>query len=758
MITKLIQYIGVFLIFLFCAISIFFALSIRDGIWGPEITERMKYTSFFEDRFYDIRMNLTLDETKRDDRIVLAAIDDESLTKLGRWPWSRTIWKDILARLDYFGAKVVAFDIFFTEPELACGTDVSPDKVIAQAVMDFQKNEEKRILIPYSLTDWEEDGIHLMDDYIWSAFVTGIDNSTAFKRRYLDKNIYPVKELLDSQVNLGFIGATPDQDGIFRTYEVVSKVFLKEGDENAKSEGYFLQSFSLAAYYLYTDNQISLEVVSLSGDKNDEHIDAILYTEDKEKSKKPPLHLNSLGQTKVRWSGPRNYYQEIPIHKILSAELDDKEMKKAFYNKLVFVGPTAYGAHDLRHTPVDHKLPGVFFHMNMTSMLLDGKFFVSGDDSTTYSWIILLSGTILILIVMLFGNAILDLIAINLIVVSFFLYDTFVLLPQGYEIKLFFCLLSPIACYSWTTFLNFYMASKEKKYIKGTFSRFVAPAIVDQMLDNPDKVKVGGEKKTITVFFSDVRDFTSISEKLTPEELSICLNQYMGRMTDILFENFGTLDKYIGDAIVAYWGAPLDVENHAYHAVKASLLMIDALPEVNERFKKQGFPQFSHGIGLNTGECSVGNMGSDKIFSYTALGDNMNLGARAEALCKYYGVQLNITEYTKDAIPEDLQKEFQFRILDKVRVKGKELPVVLWEVLDKEHIFTKDPEGLETYNEAFFAYQNKEFQRGVDLLTPLHEKYPQDKSTKRVLETCQNFLENPPAEDWDGVYTHTTKG
>ena len=188
-------------------------------------------------------------------------------------------------------------------------------------------------------------------------------------------------------------------------------------------------------------------------------------------------------------------------------------------------------------------------------------------------------------------------------------------------------------CYSWNTFLNFYLTNGEKSAIRGTFSSFVSPAVVDQMLDNPDMVKVGGERKNITVFFSDVRDFTSISEKLTPEELAHALNIYMGAMTDIIFQNQGTLDKYIGDAIVAFWALPLTLKIMLTTPVRRARKMIEKLPEVNERFKEEGLPLFKHGIGLNTGDCSVGNMGSDNIFQYTALGDNMNLGARLECPC-----------------------------------------------------------------------------------------------------------------------------
>jgi adenylate cyclase len=316
-----------------------------------------------------------------------------------------------------------------------------------------------------------------------------------------------------------------------------------------------------------------------------------------------------------------------------------------------------------------------------------------------------------------------------------------------------------VACYSWSTFLEFYATSKEKDQIRGTFSSFVAPAIVDQMLKNPELAKVGGEKKNITVFFSDIRDFTSISERLTPDELSTSLNQYMGVMTDIIFDNYGTLDKYIGDAIVAFWGAPVAMpsHDHAYHAIKSGIKMIEALPTVNERFKEQGFPELEHGIGLNTGDCSVGNMGSDKIFSYTALGDNMNLGARIESLCKFYGVQLNVSEYTIAALTEEQKTEFKYRMLDKVRVKGKELPVTIYEVFHSTHPFFLDEQAHNDYNLAFECYLAQNFKQAADIFRELARKYPQDKSSARMLNSCEEFIDFPPPPDWDGVFTHTSK-
>jgi adenylate cyclase len=395
--------------------------------------------------------------------------------------------------------------------------------------------------------------------------------------------------------------------------------------------------------------------------------------------------------------------------------------------------------------------------MNMVHMLLEGKFFVSDNESTKYSWILLAIGSTLIVGIMLLGHAILDFVAVNAIIFGFLYLDTFYFIPRGYNLRLFFCLFSVVFCYSWSTFLHFYQSNKEKKKIKGTFSRYLAPSIVNDLLKNPEKLRLGGEKKNITVFFSDVRDFTSISEKLTPEQLTLCLNKYMTMMTNTLFEHNGTLDKYIGDAMVAYWGAPVELENHSYWALKGAIAMIERLPAINEEFAREGFPTFKHGIGLNTGDCSVGNMGSNQIFSYTALGDNMNLGARLESLCKFYGVQLNVSEYTKNSLPSELAKEFTFRTLDKVKVKGKEKALTIYEVLHPSHHLYNDKETLALYEESFSLYLNMKFTEASVILEKLFNLYPEDKTFSRMRKTCHEFIEVPPPIGWDGTYTHLSK-
>lgn len=738
MLFRIFQYLGILAIITFSAISIFLSTNAREISTYTNQSFIYNYASFFEDRFYDLRMKLTLDREKKDDRLVLVAIDDQSLTKIGRWPWSRTQISKMVDKLHSYGAKVIAFDIFFSEPELACNAE-SPDTQLAQSLKNFQSTPGNKIILPYSVTKKEsrsiDEEVYFKDvpDQLLNFVMDAQQAEGSNLQEYLaEKKVFPIQVLSNTDVGIAHIEAEADADGVFRHYPVTANV----------SSMYF-PSFALQAYEMFSGDKVVMKIPS----------NEYGYIQ----TKKGILPVNYNGESKVRWLGGLDHFPTVSVWDLFQAKDNDPHMQQIFKDKLIFVGSTGYGANDLRNTPVDPILPGIIFHMNMVHMLLDGDFFASETDSIQLSWAMLLIGSILIVGIMYFEYAILDFFAVFTIMGGLFLLDTYYFIPRGHNARLFFCLFSVLSCYSWSTFLHFYESNKEKKKIKGTFSRYLAPSIVNELLKNPEKVRLGGEKKNITVFFSDVRDFTSISEKLTPEQLTLCLNKYMTMMTDTLFEHNGTLDKYIGDAMVAYWGAPVDLENHPYWAVKGALQMIERLPAINEEFKKDGFPQFKHGIGLNTGECSVGNMGSNQIFSYTALGDNMNLGARLESLCKFYGVQLNISEYTKNAIPADLQKEFTFRTLDKVKVKGKENAVTIYEVLHLTHHLINEKSALENYEAAFQMYLKLEFIEAAKIFKALHEKFPEDKSFKRMLEACQDYIEVPPAPNWDGSYTHKSK-
>jgi adenylate cyclase len=741
MLFRIFHYLGLFCIVAFSLISIFISSEYKTlSKDNPQSFKYISFISLLEERFFDARMKFSLKDNEVDNRLVFAAIDDQSLLKIGRFPWTRTEYVKLIKKLDTFGAKVIAFDIFFSEPELACNAE-SPDIALSNAFRDFQNKPGKKIILPYSVERldrgeaFDSNGKFKTppDSLLNFMLNTQVQNDKQnLEVLYASKNVFPIERLIDSEVGVAHIEAESDPDGFFRYYPLVANL-----------DGIYYPSFALMSYEYFTGDKPNVIIPSAEN----------AYVE----VKKGKIYVNSTGETKVNWLGGMDKFPTVSILDILTAKDSDKKMLEIFNNKLVFVGSRAFGAHDLRNTPVDSMLPGIIFHMNMVHMLLEGKFFIPEEESIRTSILILIISSALMIGIMLLGHAVIDIFAVTSLIVGLFYLDTFFLIPKGYNNKLFFCLYSVFTCYSWSTFLNFYQSNKEKKKIKGTFSRYLAPSIVNDLLKNPEKVKLGGEKKNITVFFSDVRDFTSISEKLTPEQLSLCLNKYMTMMTDTLFEHQGTLDKYIGDAMVAYWGAPVDLENHSYWAVKGAIQMIERLPAINQQFEKEGFPIFKHGIGLNTGECSVGNMGSNQIFSYTALGDNMNLGARLESLCKYYGVQLNISEYTKNAISPELQKEFTFRTLDKVKVKGKENAVTIYEVLHPGHPLYGQHETLEMHENAFQLYLKREFQEAQNTFKVLTDMHPEDKTFLRMFEASKIFFENPPPSDWDGSFTHKNK-
>jgi len=279
---------------------------------------------------------------------------------------------------------------------------------------------------------------------------------------------------------------------------------------------------------------------------------------------------------------------------------------------------------------------------------------------------------------------------------------------------------------------------------------FIALTLLNKQL-NPDKLKLGGEKLELSVLFSDIRGFTSISEKLKPEQLVSLLNEYLTEMTGIVLENKGLLDKYIGDAVMAVFGAPLHNDRHAYDACNAALEMMSRLKKLNEQWKERGIPVLDIGIGINTGEMVAGNMGSVERFDYTVMGDNVNLASRLEGLNKAYGTNIIISEYTKNKV----ENEFWFRSLDLVRVKGKKKAVEIFELLGSRKETCPIP-YMEEYNLFMKHYRLGEFKKAKDIVDKILEKHEQDKVVQLYRQRLDLLLENPPAH-WDGVYTFTTK-
>jgi len=750
--TRLIRYFGLFIILSFSAFSILsyqFETDINNSKLPDSIKKLLTYPAPIEEKVYDSRMITLLDENYRDKRLVLAAIDERSLKDLGRFPWSREQWVPLIEKLDHFGAKVISFDVVFSEPEKYLGSK-SPDLELANAIKKFQSKKGKKIILPYSiniLTEYDDPELYFKEapDSLYNYMLnTSEDGDFGLFLNHVSKTTFPINELLEANPALAYIGAKEDRDGIFRRYHLLANV-----------EDLYFPSFSLLTYQAMTGDQTKLDIK-----KNG---DAILNT------KKGKIFLNTEGETKLRWIGHTTAYPVIGISQILKAKDDDKELHNLFKGTSVFIGSTSFGAHDFRHTPVHNKLPGVFLHMNMVSMLLDGRFLQHADKSFMYSWLMLFIGTILMFMVTRFDNAILDVVTVFLLALITFMIDYFYFMPHGYEITVFFILFPVVGIYSWETIIDFYLATKDKLFLKKAFENYISPELIEDMYKSGHQPKLGGDVQVLTAFFTDIQTFSTFSEKLSVSELVVLLNEYLTCMTNILLEEQGTLDKYEGDAIIAFFGAPMYFEDHAVKACRVAIKMQSELLMLRKKWVEEGdrWPDvvrnMRHRIGVNSGQIMTGNMGSTQRMNYTMMGDSVNLAARLEEAAKQYGIFTHVSEATKE-LTGDL---FEMRELDTIRVVGKSEPVKTFELLGETgktpnllvDIKNKFHEGLDLYKNMKWDDALKTFRESLELE---YERWPELKGVKTnpslvYIERCENFKESPPPKNWDGVYTLTEK-
>ncbi len=818
---RLIKYFGIFIILSFSAISMFMSFGQRDNeeVWR----KYFRYTTYFEDRFYDYRLTqnmlkeaefaltdkfynivtekeqeqiLSLDQKKQseislqrrfrqinktsfDKEIILADIDDYSIKGLGQWPIHRSNWVKLVDNLNHFGAKLIAFDVFFGEKSMSCG-DENPDIQFSKAIKNFQKTPGNRVILPYNLfvegTDTYKEPPEQLNFYQLYTPHVGATNISIDR---ISKSVYPIDVLIEADPALGFIETKSDDDGIIRHYKVFSNIY---GELN-------VPSFGLVAYQSYT-SEIKAEVIEEENDELseddlllDEDIvdDVAEITENKTtldlSTPHSPkivvdtgnIYVNLKGETKLRWFGGTSSFPKVSIYDIISAKPDDPFMKKMFSGNVVFIGATAFGAHDIRHTPVDPMLPGVYFHMNFFKNLKDGKFLKKFDKSIKISWIILICSTLLLLFIQLRGNPIFDLVTLISLLAGIYIYDTYHLIDQGYEIRLFFAFFSLVGCYSWNTFLHFYLANKDKAFLKSAFGSYISPELIDEMYGTGEPPKLGGDSGIRTAFFTDIQSFSTFSEKLSATQLVELLNEYLTAMTDILLEEKGTLDKYEGDAIIAFFGAPMPLEDHAKRACLVAHRMQEELLILRKKWTSEGdkWPEIVHNmrmrIGINSGEIVTGNMGSASRMNYTMMGDSVNLAARLEESAKQYGIFTQVSKETKEMAGED----FIWRELDTIKVVGKSIPVTSFDLLG---LRDSSPEYLvelaDKFSKGINLYKAQAWDEAIAIFKQTLElewkRYPGLKGVKTnpseiYLERCENYKTNPPPSDWDGVYTLTSK-
>ncbi len=439
------------------------------------------------------------------------------------------------------------------------------------------------------------------------------------------------------------------------------------------------------------------------------------------------------------------------LWEISTRKVDRKEFIK---DKIFIVGATATGIYDLRVTPFEERYPGAETHLNVIDNLIQKNFFRSLPEEPVKMVQLLVALGLGLSIGLSFLGAAWGFLLSASTLAAIYYVDRYFIFANGIVVTVVWPLFLTGFLYITLTFYRYLTEERGKKELRQTFQKYVSPAIVEEILSDPKNIELGGRKSHLTVFFSDVRGFTTISEKLDPRALSDLLNEYLTPMTEIVFRNRGTLDKYMGDAIMAFFGAPISYQDHAKYACRCALQSINKLFELQKEFEKKGLPTIDIGIGLNTGDVSVGNMGSQTVRSYTVMGDAVNLASRLEGINKEYGTRVILSEMTYSEVKDN----FVCREVDWVRVKGKVLPVKIYELIAEEKVPNQTvAETLKWFKEGYEHYHAKQWHKGLECFTKAAELNSQDSVSHLYIQRCQNYITTPPPEGWDGVFVMKTK-
>ncbi len=653
----------------------------------------------FEDILYYLQ-HILGNQHKPHPDLMVVAVDEKSVNELGRWPWSREIMARIVEKMST--AELVAFDVVFSEPSQG-------DQELARAI-EFSGNVVLGFFfrgVATQATSTEQ--------------VDYLRNSELLRVKKLDQKVglreFPFVEvsipvIATSALMQAPFNSEPDADGLYRTYPIAYMF-----------QGSFFPSMAFQVYRLYTNKDLELTL------------------------SKKGVQRASFGQMEIPVS--RNSHVLLNLPKLTDVKVvpavDVLKGRVNLEKKIVFFGATEIGIYDIRPTPIDSSTPGVFLHYIALSNLLKGELIKD------LSWSAYATVPAPILLLPLFkklkrlrSRAIAFFIVVFIFVaiplLSFVYLKTYV--------PFFYPILSLSFSYLSLEAYLYYASERRVAELRKAFSSYVSPQLLEIILKNPERLRLGGERRQITGLFSDIRGFTTMSESMEPEVLVSVLNKYLEPMTYIVLEEGGMLDKYIGDAIMAVFNAPIDLPEHPMRACRTALRMLEKLRELNTIFVEEYKLNLDIGVGINTGYAIVGNMGSNLRFDYTAIGDTVNLASRLEGLNKLYGTNIILSEYTAEYVMD----KFLLRPLDKVAVKGKKKPVLLYELMEDTPINRSLAELYKGSLEEYFEGNFEEAMKGFEQLVITYK----DRPSSTMLERCKSLIMEPPIS-WEGVYVAKEK-
>ena len=707
-----------------------------------------------------------------DPRIVIVAIDENTLRKLGAFPVARDAYARLIDRLHAGGARTIAFDLDFPTPEKNAAldalkrlqTEIGRDPAAQEKIRAIERTSDNDAILARSMKNagnvilghifldrerTEGTDPKAAQDYYdvlaWQPFpqvrkVTrdGRDfdmNAVWARSGDVEWGIEPnIRLLAEAAKTYGFFNATPDADGIYRREPLIVRY---------QDQDYFPSlSFQAAKEFERVSDQDTVAFMSENGLERIQLGHHFFRTERD-------------GTVLINYVGPYKTYPHYSMVNVINGAV----AAEAYRDKIVLLGATALGIGDLRATPFESAAMGVEIHANTIDNLLHtgepGRSFLRrglNQEMVDLAFILALGlgmGAV-------FSRSKPSLSTLSallvLVVLAAVVYESFVRLGWW----LWFVVPAGVLVVNYAGVTSFRMIfeEREKRKIRKTFSQYVSPGVISLIEQDPKKYfRRGGELKELSIMFSDIRSFTTISEGMSPDELVFLLNEYLGEMTDILFRRWGTLDKYIGDAIMAFWGSPYPQPDHAERACACALDMQKRLQDLNRKWESEGRKPLTIGIGINTGVVNVGNMGSDRRLAWTVMGDAVNLASRLEGLNKEYRTGIVISEVTW----REVQGKFVCRELDYTRVKGKLQPVSLYELLAFASQAPRYADLLAQFAAALAAYRQRDWNQAIERFEALLARYPDDGPSHELLKRSHEYRREAPAADWDGVYVMRTK-
>lgn len=698
---------------------------------------------------YDARLNLTLPPHTVDNRIVIIDIDEKSLKNEGQWPWPRNKIAQLTDNLFRAGAVVVAFDIFFPEKEPNIALEVaqhlegsiSPD-VIRLLHSRAEKFDNDTILAATlsqkdTVLGFTLNGNGQTRSGVLPAPLLFDDDAHMDEVKLKTANGYVANNATLQSVTQrsGFISMDmdPDPDGIIRRVPLMMR-----------HEGAVYPSLSLETVRLYLmldkvealtvmeGNQRLLEALRLGG------ANGLVVPVDRD------------GRIIVPYRGTQNSFPYIPATDALTKPHALPQLEGA----IVLVGTTSPGLFDLRSTPVQAVYPGVEVHANIIAAILDKRFPAEPSWATGANiLIVLLIGAGLALLLPSLSPAAM-LVASVIVTFLFTIGNFWAWQAHGVILTLSLPLLLIASLNAFNVTYGFLHESRSRRQLKEMFGQYVPAERVEEMSQNPDHFGFEGESREMTALFSDVRSFTTISEGLPAARLKEMLNKFFTPMTEIIFRNRGTIDKYVGDMVMAFWGAPVKDEDHAYHAVLSALEMMRTTERLKPEFKQQGFPEINIGIGINTGLMNVGDMGSTYRRAYTVIGDAVNLASRLEGATKLYGAGIVVGE----SVYEKTADRILYRELDLIRVKGKQQAVFIYEPLClRSQASEADNREMVLWHEAIECYRQGRWQEARAAFQNLHAASTAKVLAELYLERISTLSTSTLLANWDGVYERESK-